>query len=118
MTYQELTHALCGFHGTVEPDSDLRRTGDTYSLSIELPGVAKEAVKVTVEKGVLTVKAERKEPEGELVRGDRGYGPFEARYRVNDTLDADGLEAKLTDGVLTLTLRAKEGQAARIVPVC
>lgn len=89
------------------PRFSLEENEDGYVLSGDLPGVKADDLKVTVEDGVLTIAGQRDvgAPEGyTALRQERGAQRFERSYRLGDRIDANGAEAKLDDGVLTLTL--------------
>lgn len=78
-----------------------------YSLRAELPGVPQEAVKISVEDGVLSVEAEREltAPEGyELRHRERGALSLKRRLRLPAGVDPEGIKASLKDGVLTIEL--------------
>lgn len=80
--------------------------GDRLELSVDLPGVKKEDVKVSFEKKVLTIKAER---------GERKYNKS---YRiVAAEVQSDKVTAKLEDGVLTVTMPKPEGSKPTDIPV-
>jgi HSP20 family protein len=80
---------------------------DDNSIHVEadLPGVSEKDVDVTVQNGVLTIKAERRanEPRNYAVDG-RAYGRLERSVVLPDSVDAEQVEAKLENGVLSLTL--------------
>ncbi len=97
------------FAGSFEsgPRFSLNETDDAYTLTGDLPGVRAEDLNVTIEDGVLIVRGHRnvEPPEGyEVRRSERSRLAFERSYALGDRIDADGAEAKLDDGVLTLTL--------------
>jgi HSP20 family protein len=74
-------------------------------------------INVGVEDDEVAIHGEIKERErkGILRRRTRPVGRFELRVRVPGTLDADRVDAKLRDGVLTLRIpKAAESQAKRI----
>jgi len=86
---------------------DVIRGKDDVQLRFDLPGVDPESIDVTVDRGVLTVKAQRTETTGEdekLITRERVTGSFARRLHLGDTLDADKIEAAFAAGVLTLRL--------------
>lgn len=88
-----------------------------WCVELELPGVKQEAIDVTLEKNVLRVSAARTAPEGERKywHAERTYGDFERQFTLPETVDPDGIEAVLADGVLHLTLTKKrEAQPKKI----
>ena len=86
---------------------DVIRGKDDVQLRFDLPGVDSESIDVTVDRGVLTVKAQRTETTGEdekLITRERVTGSFARRLSLGDTLDTDQIEATFADGVLTVRL--------------
>jgi HSP20 family protein len=90
------------------PVVDIVETNDNFQIQVELPGVEKSAVKLSVEKGVLLISGQR--PQEALSEGmryhrnERPYGRFERAFRVPDSVDEQKLEADLKNGVLTVRL--------------
>jgi len=86
---------------------DAVRGKDEVVLRFDLPGVDAESINVTVDRGVLTVSAQRTETTGEdekLIARERVTGSFTRRLYLGDTLDSDKIEAAFADGVLTVRL--------------
>lgn len=90
----------------VQPATDLYRTDTAHFLVMDLPGVGAEDLSVDLEDDVLTVEASPTEPElpGEVQA--RGWRPVRYRRRLSlsQDIDAEGIEARLEDGTLTVTL--------------
>ena len=86
---------------------DAYRRGDNVWVHLDLPGVAADSIDISVERNVLTVSAERsyQREEGDRVYLDeRPEGTFRRQVSLGEGLDADGVEADYTDGVLTLRI--------------
>lgn len=95
------------FNAYVGPRFELSENDDDFALTADLPGIDAGDLELTVEDGVLTVKGERdlSLPEGyEARRQERSSLRFERSIELGDRVDAEGVEAKLEDGVLTVTL--------------
>jgi len=90
------------------PRVNMTETTDALTVECELPGVGSDDVDISVEGGVLTVKGERKPPEGRVperyYRRERGFGPFERSIELPSRVDVDSIGAKLSDGVLEIVL--------------
>ncbi|HUR78051.1 MAG TPA: Hsp20/alpha crystallin family protein [Acidimicrobiales bacterium] len=99
---------------------DAYKQGEDFVIHFDLPGVQADSIELTVEKNVLTVKAERRRHAGDsietLVR-ERPQGTFSRRLFLGDSLDTDRLEAAYAEGVLTVTLPVAEKAKARRIPV-
>jgi HSP20 family molecular chaperone IbpA len=103
---------------TFVPRSDVYETEEAIVVVAEMPGVDESSVDITLEKNVLTLTGQANEeaPEGyRLALNEYGYGDFERRFALSQTVDRESISASVKDGVLTLTLpKAKEAQPRRI----
>jgi HSP20 family protein len=97
--------------GTGWMPMDAVRRGDVVEVAFDLPGIDPGSVDLTVERNVLTVKAERRfeldEGQQFLVR-ERPQGAFTRQIVLPDLLDAHQLEARYEDGVLFVTAPVTE----------
>jgi HSP20 family protein len=102
------------------PPTDVFETESGVTLQVDLPGHDPKAIEVKVEKGVLTLRSERKleqnAKEG-AKRLERGFGVFTRSFTLPDTVDANKVEAHYENGVLTLTLPRKEEAKPRLIEV-
>ena len=78
---------------------------EAFYLEAELPGVAESDVDITVHKGVLTIKGEKKEAEGrQYLHTSRTFGRFEKAISLPEQVDSEKVDASLTDGILRLVM--------------
>ena len=99
---------------------DAIRHGDQVFITFDLPGVDPDGIDLTVERGVLTLKAERRfeRSEGDQVLADeRRQGTFTRRVLLGDTLDTARLEAGYDHGVLTVTIPVAEAAQPRKISI-
>ena len=99
---------------------DAYRRGERFVVHFDLPGVDPDHLELTVEKNVLTVKAERgwdRQEGDEPVASERIQGTFTRQLFLGETLDADHIEASYEQGVLTLTIPVAEAAKPRKVEV-
>lgn len=90
---------------------------DKFHIELDAPGVTKDSVELTFDKGVLQVSLERKAPEGERTSwyNERGYGKVSRSISLPETVDADTITADLKDGVLYVSITKRpEAQPKRI----
>jgi len=90
---------------------DAYRDGDTFFIDIDLPGVDPAGIDISVDRKVLTVRAERKRVDREGVRyvvAERPKGTVSRQVFLSDTLDTDRLDARYDNGVLTLSIPVTE----------
>ena len=86
---------------------DLYRSGDHYVLHADLPGVDPGSVDVSVDGGILTVKAqrsERTEHDVQWLTSERFTGSYLRQLALGQDIDADHIAATYQNGVLTITL--------------
>jgi len=83
-----------------------------YHLEIDLPGVKKENIEISVNDGILTIsgerKLERKEEKENYTRIESFFGRFERSFKLPADADADAIEAKYEDGVLKLYIPRRQ----------
>jgi HSP20 family protein len=101
------------------PELDLSESDSAYTLEMDLPGLAREAVELEVAGNVLTVRGERKNPRAagpEAYRyRERRFGRFERSFPLATKLQEDMATARFENGVLTVTLpKAEPPQAHRV----
>jgi HSP20 family protein len=99
---------------------DAYRDGDTFFIDIDLPGVDPASIDVTVDRKVLTIRAERTREQREGVRyviAERPTGTTTRQVFLSDSLDTDRLEAKYDNGVLTLSIPVTEQAKPRKVEI-
>ena len=101
---------------------DIREDADHIYVEAELPGFKKDEVDITLENQVLTISAERKtenqqEGKGEWLLNERRYSRFLRSFSLPPTVDESTCDAKLSDGVLTITLNKREETKPRKIKV-
>lgn len=99
---------------------DAVRHGDQVFINFDLPGVDPESIDLTVERNVLTVKAERRfqRSEGDQVLAEeRRQGSFTRRVMLGESLDTTKLEAAYDHGVLAVTIPVAEAAQPRKIAV-
>jgi HSP20 family protein len=103
----------------VQPECSISEEDGKVRLRVEMPGVTREGIEVSVEKNELSIvgKDQRKEVEGTYLLRERRRGEFRKRFIIDETIDRDRIEASMTDGVLTLALAVKEAAKPRKVEI-
>jgi HSP20 family protein len=89
---------------------------DHYYIEADLPGVSEADLEITVHKGFLQLKAERKADEGrKVLYNGRSFGKVERVLQLPDTVSTENVEAVLSNGVLKVTLnKAVEAKPKKI----
>ncbi|NKE73294.1 Hsp20/alpha crystallin family protein [Nitrospiraceae bacterium HYJII51-Mn-bac16s-1-B09] len=103
------------------PEVDIIESEKEYLIKAELPEIKKEDVKVSVEKGVLTIQGERKQEKEEkgkkFHRIERSYGAFERSFTLPDDADQGKVSAEFKDGILSVHLAKSEKAAPKPIEV-
>jgi len=101
--WPELTPVL------LSPELDIKETDDSYVLSLEVPGVAREDVDIRVEGDRLVIHGEKKQEHKKEDENyhciERHYGSFERVLSLPKEANADNIDANFKDGVLTITIK-------------
>jgi len=108
--------------GGFSPKSDIIEDEKNYYLHIELPGMSKEDVKISVnEERVMTIKGEKRpHPDREnhsFLRTERVFGSFSRAFVLPENLDIEKISAKCNDGVLELSLPKVEPPAPKEIEI-
>ena len=107
------SHGMQSLEGKFTPRVDVRENDDHYEITAELPGVKKEDLSVSLDKGILTIEAEnrfedKEEKEGRIVRQERRYGKYMRSFNLGSGINEDDIKAGFKDGILTLTAPKRE----------
>jgi HSP20 family protein len=100
---------------------DVSQDGDSVIVRASLPGVDSSKIDVTVEEGVLSIKADTDEEKelrsGEYLLRERRTGSFYRAVRLPDSLDDAKAKSEFKNGVLTVTFPRQESKKARKLDV-
>jgi HSP20 family protein len=103
------------------PAVDVQETDNEYLVKADLPDVKKEAVKVQLVDGSLSIEGERrreKEENGKRFhKVEREYGSFVRRFTLPSEVDATKVHAEFKNGVLNVHLPKSESAKAKAVDV-
>lgn len=103
------------------PPINIYDAGDSYVLSAQLPGHAPGDVELSITGGDLTIRGERKRPEGvkddSYRRQERPVGRWARTITLPDRVDGDHVTASFTNGILTVNLPKAEGAKPRHIAV-
>jgi len=101
------------------PALDVHEDKDNFTVKIEVPGLKRDDINVSLQDGALVISGERSEEkisEGtEVHRQERFYGKFQRALTLPTPVAADKVKAAYKDGVLTVTLpKAEEAKPKQI----
>jgi HSP20 family protein len=100
------------------PLADLSETDDAYVVEVDVPGVNRDQIDIQVQDRELIITGEIPESEhGRRHRRSRRTGRFEFRTYLPGDVNADGVNAQLSEGVLTVTIPKSEAVKPRHIEI-
>ena len=105
--------------GWFAPSTNVAETKDRYEISLDVPGMHSDDFDIELKEGQLLITGERKheseQEEKTWHRIERTYGKFRRAFTLGNEVDAGGVDAKYTDGVLLIVVpKVPEPQAKKI----
>jgi HSP20 family protein len=103
----------------VAPSASVIEAGDGYTLEVEIPGVNKDGLDISVENNELTIIGRRSLPvvEGMLIHRESRPENFRRTFELDPSIDANKIGAKVEHGLVTLTLPKAEHVKPRKITV-
>lgn len=106
---------------TYFPKANLAETDNAFEVSIDLPGMKPDEIKVEMRDGNLQLSGERKEEKEEkgktFHRIERSYGSFCRTIPLPAKVEEGKIEANFADGVLNITLPKSEQTKPKVIAV-
>lgn len=104
------------------PETDVVETEREIRVSVEMPGLKRDNIDIDVENNVLTIRGEKREEreegeEGKYHIAERRYGTFTRSFVLPRDVDAENIQARFEDGVLTVTIPKSERARRRRIEV-
>jgi len=108
-----------GFGGfTSWPSLDVKDTDREVIVTAEVPGMNEKDVELLLDKGMLTIRGEKKGEKDERGYSERWYGRFERQIPLPSSVDEEHARAEFRDGLLTVTLpKSEETESRRRIPI-
>ena len=111
---QEATRPMRAFL----PTTDIFETDEALTLLLEMPGVDRENIEISVENGVLVVEGKinfSKYESLQPIYSEYNIGPFRRSFLITSRIDQDKITAEMQDGLITLVLpKSEEAKPRRI----
>ena len=110
---------LYGKHAKNMMKTDVRELDGAYEVDMDLPGFAKDEIKVSLENGYLTISAakgldeeEKEKKTGRYIRKERYAGACQRSFYVGDEITQEDIKGEFKHGILRLTIPKKEAKPA------
>jgi len=121
--FDRLRFTIPDEHGKVNltPSVDVIENENDFTVTVELPGVDKKDVKITIVDDILTLKGEKKHTQESKSDGfqrlERTFGSFERSFTLPTSVQSDKIEASYTNGILTISIPKAEQSKAKEIEV-
>jgi len=103
------------------PRVDIKEEADRFVLYADIPGVDPQEIEVQMDKGMLTIKGERREEAGldsdNFSRIERRHGSFHRRFALPDSANPEGISASGQNGVLQIVIPKRPETTPRRIQV-
>jgi HSP20 family protein len=104
-----------------QPLVDVKEEAERFVIYADLPGIDPQDIEVSMDKGILSIRGERKSEANEeterFSRVERRYGSFHRRFALPDSADADNISAHGRHGVLQVVIPKKPETTPRRIQV-
>ncbi|HAF07197.1 TPA: heat-shock protein [candidate division WOR-3] len=103
------------------PSMDISETDKEFFVTVELPGLKKEDITLSIDNNVLTIEGERKSEKEEkgktFHRIERSYGKFYRSVTLPKKVDEDNIKASFKDGLLNITIPKVEKEKVKNIEI-
>ncbi|WP_353683906.1 Hsp20/alpha crystallin family protein [Thermodesulfovibrio sp. 3907-1M] len=107
--------------GIISPNVDIFERGNELVIQVEIPGVDKQDIDLTITDDRLIIKGEIKKPEGvseeDYILNERSYGPFSRTINLPADVDKSSVKANLNNGLLEIVILRKEEAKPREIKI-
>ena len=103
----------------ITPPASVSETSEGYLLELEMPGVSKDGLEISVENNELSIVGRRSNPviEGTLVHRESRPNNYRRSFEIDPSIDREKISAHIHQGVVTLTLPKAEEVKPRKIAV-
>ncbi len=121
--FDSLFNPLCDavdLHNRFASTEEITTEEDKVLVKIAMPGIKKEDINLHFEKDVLTIKTKEKDlysEEETVLHSEFEVNALEKSYQLANNIDIEKIDAKLDNGILTLTLPFKEDSKPKKIEV-
>ena len=109
--FEDFSNTSQNFNENYLPNLDLAEDNEFVYVEVELPGMKKEDIKITLEDNILTLEGEKKSNYSEKLTPhnmERCFGSFKRSFSLPVEVDRDKISAEFSDGVLSIKFKKSE----------
>jgi HSP20 family protein len=110
--FDNLLPASFGKNALLKPNVDIHENKKNYKITVEVPGVEENDIKLELQDGTLTISGEKKYEKEDKDENthfvERSYGSFRRVLALPQDIDQEAIDAKFRNGVLTITVPRKQ----------
>jgi HSP20 family protein len=103
----------------ITPVASVNETADGYTLELEMPGVSKDGLEISVENNELSIVGRRSNPaiEGTLLHRESRPHNYRRSFEIDPSIDSGKIAARMSQGIVTLVLPKAEEVKPRKIAV-
>jgi HSP20 family protein len=105
------------FHNSFHPKIDISEDEKNIYFEVEIPGIKKEDMNVSLEDNILTIKGEKKNQndfkEKSLIRNERTFGTFTRSFTLHEEINPNSGSAEFENGILKIVLEKAKHKTAK-----
>jgi HSP20 family protein len=103
----------------ITPPASVSETTDGYLLELEMPGVSKHGLEISIEKNEISILGRRSNPaiDGTSVHRESRPHNYRRSFEIDPSIDSAKIAARMSQGVVTLTLPKAEAVKPRKIAV-
>ncbi|MEO5719387.1 MAG: Hsp20/alpha crystallin family protein [Chthoniobacterales bacterium] len=103
----------------ITPPASVCENGDGYMLELEMPGVSKDGLEISIENNELSIVGRRSSPaiDGTLVHRESRPHHYRRSFEIDPSIDSGKISARINQGIVTLTLPNAEEVKPRKITV-
>jgi len=113
--------ASANLFGGWTPALDVHDDNNQLTVTVELPGMKKEEINISLHEGSLTISGERRNghavKEGESFRSERSFGRFQRTVHIPGAVEVDQVSASYRDGLLTVVIPKTEASKPKQINI-
>jgi len=91
-------------HYFQRPNASIKDEGKAYSILLEMPGIDKKNINITINEGIINIQAEKKDDKTNFVYSEMGNCNYSRSFYLPDDINIDKIKAKSLNGVLNIDI--------------